>query len=65
MSRISKTDVNAALQAAAQTIIGAGGEDKRISRADVKKALALVPVTKPVFAKYSEMLAEDYPHLVE
>ena len=32
---------------------------------DVKKALALVPVTKPVFAKYAEMLAADYPHLVE
>jgi hypothetical protein len=32
---------------------------------DVKKALALVPVTKPVFAKYAEMLQADYPHLVE
>jgi hypothetical protein len=31
---------------------------------NVKKALALVPVTKPVFAKYREMLERDYPHLV-
>ena len=32
---------------------------------NVKKALVLVPVTKPVFAKYREMCAADYPHLVE
>jgi len=32
---------------------------------NVKKALALVPVTKPVFAKYREMLEREYPHLVE
>jgi hypothetical protein len=31
---------------------------------DVKKALELVPVTKPVFALYREMLEADYPHLV-
>jgi hypothetical protein len=31
---------------------------------DVKKALALVPVTKPVFAKYRAMLEKEYPHLV-
>jgi hypothetical protein len=31
---------------------------------NVKKALALVPVTKPVFAKYRAMLEEEYPHLV-
>ena len=30
-----------------------------------KKALELVPVTKPVFKKYREMCAEHYPHLVE
>ena len=30
-----------------------------------KKALELVPVTKPVFAMYREMCAADYPHLVE
>ena len=32
---------------------------------NVKKALALVPVTKPLFAKYRAMLEEEYPHLVE
>jgi hypothetical protein len=31
----------------------------------VKKALVLVPVTKPVFAMYREMCEADYPHLVE
>ncbi len=32
---------------------------------NVKKALALVPITKPVFDKYREMLERDFPHLVE
>jgi len=32
---------------------------------NVKKALALVPVTKPVFKLYREMLEREYPHLVE
>jgi hypothetical protein len=32
---------------------------------NVKKALALIPITKPVFAQYREMLERDYPHLVE
>ena len=32
---------------------------------NVKKALALVPITKPVFAMYREMLEEEYPHLLE
>src|SRR4051794_39415925 len=31
---------------------------------NVKKALALVPVTKPVFAKYRAVVEEEYPHLV-
>jgi hypothetical protein len=31
---------------------------------NLKKALALVPVTKPVFAMYREMLEREYPHLV-
>ena len=31
---------------------------------DVKKALALLPVTKPVFKLYREMLEREYPHLV-
>jgi hypothetical protein len=30
---------------------------------DVKAALAILPITKPLFARYSEMIAEDYPHL--
>ncbi len=32
---------------------------------NVKKALALAPITEPVFAKYKAMLEADYPHLVE
>ena len=32
---------------------------------NVKKALALVPITKPVFAQYRDMLEDEYPHLVE
>jgi hypothetical protein len=32
---------------------------------NVKKALALVPITKPVFKLYREMLETDYPHLAE
>ncbi len=35
------------------------------SSGNVKKALALVPITKPVFAKYRAMLEADYPHLLE
>ena len=31
---------------------------------NVKKALALLPVTKPVFAQYRAMLEADYPHLL-
>jgi hypothetical protein len=30
----------------------------------VKAALALLPVTKPVFARYRELVESDYPHLV-
>jgi hypothetical protein len=30
---------------------------------DVKAALQIVPITKPLFAQYSEMIAADYPHL--
>ena len=30
---------------------------------DVKAALALIPITKPLFAHYREMVAADYPHL--
>jgi len=31
---------------------------------DVKAALALMPITKPVFEQYSAMIESDYPHLV-
>jgi hypothetical protein len=30
---------------------------------DVKAALAILPITKPLFGRYREMIAEDYPHL--
>lgn len=30
---------------------------------DVKAALAILPITKPLFAHYREMIAVDYPHL--
>ncbi len=30
---------------------------------DVKAALAILPLTKPLFGRYREMIAEDYPHL--
>ena len=31
---------------------------------NVKKALALIPITKPVYAQYRAMLEAEYPHLV-
>jgi hypothetical protein len=34
------------------------------SGGDVKAALALMPITKPVFARYRAMLEEEYPNLV-
>jgi SCP-2 sterol transfer family len=30
---------------------------------DVKLALAIIPITKPLFAHYRKMIAADYPHL--
>jgi hypothetical protein len=30
---------------------------------DVKAALAIIPLTKPLFAQYRDMIAADYPHL--
>ena len=30
---------------------------------DVKAALAILPITKPLFGRYREMIASDYPHL--
>ena len=32
---------------------------------NVKKALAILPITKPVFEQYRQMIERDYPHLVE
>jgi hypothetical protein len=32
---------------------------------NVKKALALIPITKPVYKQYRDMLEAEYPHLVE
>jgi hypothetical protein len=32
---------------------------------NVKKALALIPVTKPLFPRYKDMIEREYPHLVE
>jgi hypothetical protein len=30
---------------------------------DLKAALAILPLTKPVFSRYQAMIAADYPHL--
>ena len=32
---------------------------------NVKKALELIPITKPIYARYRELLEAEYPHLVE
>ena len=34
------------------------------SSGDMKAALRLIPITKPVFAKYRELLSREYPHLL-
>ncbi len=34
------------------------------SGGDVKAALALMPITKPVFGQYRAMLEREYPHLL-
>ena len=31
---------------------------------DVKKALALIPITKPIYERYRALLEAEYPHLV-
>jgi hypothetical protein len=31
---------------------------------DVKAALALIPITKPVYVRYRELVEAEYPHLV-
>ena len=32
---------------------------------NVKKALALIPITKPIYEQYRAMLERDHPHLAE
>jgi SCP-2 sterol transfer family protein len=32
---------------------------------NVKKALALIPITKPVYAQYRDLLEREYPHLAD
>ena len=37
---------------------------RRIKTAgNVKKALSLIPITKPVYAQYRELVEDEYPHL--
>lgn len=58
MSRISKADVNNALDLAGRRIIDAGGADSRVSRADVQKALSTLEGTEKalvdVFFKFMD-----------
>lgn len=30
---------------------------------DIRAALELIPITKPIFARYRELVADEYPHL--
>jgi hypothetical protein len=30
---------------------------------DVKAALALMPITKPIFERYKDLVTAEYPHL--
>ena len=34
------------------------------SKGDIKAALKLIPITKPVFAQYRALVEREYPHLV-
>ena len=34
------------------------------SGGDVKAALALIPITKPLYARYRQLVEAEYPHLV-
>jgi hypothetical protein len=34
------------------------------SGGDVKAALSLIPITKPVYARYRALVEEEYPHLL-
>jgi hypothetical protein len=31
---------------------------------DIKASLALIPITRPIYQRYSSMVADQYPHLV-
>lgn len=33
------------------------------SGGDVKAALSLIPITKPIYARYRELVEDEYPHL--
>jgi hypothetical protein len=33
------------------------------TRGDLRAALELIPITKPIYARYRELVAERYPHL--
>jgi hypothetical protein len=33
------------------------------SGGDVKAALSLIPITKPIYARYRDLVADEYPHL--
>ena len=33
------------------------------SGGDVKAALSLIPITKPIYARYRDFVEEEYPHL--
>ncbi len=58
MARIAKADVNRALDQVAKQLKIAGGEDGRISRADVKKAL-------PTLTTAEEKLADIFFKFVD
>jgi hypothetical protein len=34
------------------------------SGGDVKAALSIIPITKPVYARYRDLVERDYPHLL-
>lgn len=58
MSRIAKADVNRALDHVAKALVKAGGDDGRISRADVKSAL-------PTMSRKERALADIFFKFVD
>ncbi|MFO0597828.1 MAG: hypothetical protein U0228_21180 [Myxococcaceae bacterium] len=58
MARIAKADVNRALEHVAKSLVTAGGEDGRVSRADMKKAL-------PTLNKAEKKLADIFFKFVD